>query len=183
MRKTLTIGLLLAVALVGGEALAQQAPTAPSIPEITSENATGEAARVIALDKKVGEAIVAGDVAFFQSITAVDFTMTHGSLWTSGGEPTRVDGRKEFLEFVKSKSYKVYELSHVKVEMHHNVAIVYGRYIANFPASSTRPADHAWFSCWFQHVYERQNGAWMYVSHRTISGPVYGETHAAIQDK
>jgi hypothetical protein len=40
-----------------------------------------------------------------------------------------------------------------------------------------------WFFCWFEHVYEKQNGKWMYVSHHTVYGPVYGETCESVQDK
>lgn len=172
-----------------GSAWAQQAarpamaPARTPIVEITAETATGEAAQVIALDKKIGEAIVSGDVAFWNSVTAPDFEMTHGAGWTNGGKPTLQDTKQSFGERIKNQQYKAYELGPVKIEIHATTALVYGRYIANIPASGTRPANMAWFSCWYEHLFEKQNGKWMYVSHRTVFGPIYGATKAEVQDK
>ena len=169
-------------------ASAQQSSPAASNPsrppttlEITAESATGAAAEVVALDKKIGQAIVAGDVAFFSSVTADDFSMTHGGQWTNGGKPTAIDTKQSFLKRVQNKSYTVYDLGPIKIEMHSNLAIIYGRYIANIPEG--RAADKTWFSCWFEHIYEKQNGKWKYVSHRTVYGPTYGPTRESVQDK
>lgn len=151
--------------------------------DVAAEDATGEAAQVIALDKHIGEAMIAGDVAAWGESIAPDFQMTHGAAWTSGGKPTQQDTKEAFAAKVKVRQYRAYELSHVKIEMHATTAIVYGKYVANIPASATRPANMAWLSCWFEHLYEKQNGRWMYVSHRTISGPVYGATRAEVIDK
>jgi hypothetical protein len=182
-------------AIMAGVALsltAQQAkpaaPTAPAPPhapivEITAESATGEAAVVLALDRKIGQAMISRDRKFWDSVTASDFSMTHGSAWTSGGLPTQQDTKASFGDKVTAQQYKVYELGPVKVEMHATVALVYGHYIASIPASATRPANMAWFSCWFEHLYEKQNGKWKYLSHRTISGPVYGPTRESVLNK
>ena len=167
---------------------AKPAAAAPAVPahpivEITAESATGEAAVVIALDKKIGQAMISRDRKFWDSVTASDYSMTHGSAWTSGGLPTAQDTKQSFGDKVSAQQYKVYELGPVKVEMHATVALVYGHYLASIPASATRPVNMAWFSCWFEHLYEKQNGQWKYLSHRTISGPVYGPTRESVLNK
>ena len=68
----------------------------------------------------------------------------------------------------------------VKVEMHGDVAITYGRYVSNMRGVA---ADRAWFSVWYEKVYARRNGQWIYLSHRTVHGATYGLTKADVADK
>ena len=44
-------------------------------------------AEVLAMDQKIANAIVAGDVAYVDSVLSPDFVMVHGDQWTVGGEP------------------------------------------------------------------------------------------------
>jgi hypothetical protein len=53
--------------------------------------------------------------------------------------------------------------------MHGDIAITYGRYIAQNRIAD--PAKGAWFSVWFERVYAKRDGHWLYVSHRTVHGP------------
>ena len=54
--------------------------------------------------------------------------------------------------------------------MHGDVAITMGRLRAR---SGGPEAARRSFSFWYVRVYARQDGAWRYLSHRTVHGPVY----------
>jgi hypothetical protein len=65
--------------------------------EITdSEAARGGAAEVLQLERQIGAAIVNGDVAFYDRVTADDFVMTHSDRWTTGAKPLLVDDKASF---------------------------------------------------------------------------------------
>jgi hypothetical protein len=68
----------------------------------------------------------------------------------------------------------------VKVEMHADVAITYGRYVSNMRGVAP---DRAWFSVWYEKVYARRNGQWIYLSHRTVHGATYGLTREAVANQ
>lgn len=170
---------LIAIALLVPLAFGSQSPSPAASTASSGANAavSPEAAEVLALDKKIGEAIVAGDVAFFNSVTADDFVMTHSDRWVTGGKPLLVDSKQSFAKRIESRSYLSYELDSVKIELHSNSALVYGRYIASM---RNTPPQRMWFSVWFEHLYSKQNGKWMYVSHRTIQGANYGPDKQAV---
>jgi hypothetical protein len=138
-------------------------------------------AEVLEFERKMEAAVVRGDVAYVDSVSASDLSFTHGDGWTTGGEPLSVDDRKGFLKRVENKTYLVRDLDSVKVEMHGDIAITYGRYIAENRVAD--PAKGAWFSVWFERVYAKRDGHWLYVSHRTVHGPTYGLTRQAVSDK
>jgi len=152
-------------------------------PAAAAHRTAGEASdaeQVLALEREIGRAIVRGDAAFFDSVTAPDFVMTHGDAWTRGAPPALVDDKQSFLKRVASRSYAVHDYvdDSVKVEMHGDVALTYGRYIGQIPGS--RP-ERAWFSVWYVKVYEKRGARWMYVSHRTVRGAKYGLDRAAVE--
>jgi len=129
------------------------------------------AAEVLAFEREVEAAIVRGDVAFMERACAPTFVFSHGDGWTTGGDPFRVDNRAQWLAVVKSAPYASRELDRVRVEMHGDVAITYGRYVGHIPGS---PPGRRWFYVWYQKVYARRDGRWLYVSHRTVDGAHYG---------
>ena len=51
-------------------------------------------------------AVVRGDVAHVDRLSAPDLSFTHGDAWITGGKPLLVDGRKTFLQRVQNKQYK-----------------------------------------------------------------------------
>jgi hypothetical protein len=55
--------------------------------------------------------------------------------------------------------------------MHGDVAITYGRYVGHIPTS---PEGRRWFYVWYEKVYAKRNGSWVYLSHRTVDGAHYG---------
>ena len=153
----------------------------PSAREVSAPaESSGAAAEVLAFERAMEAAVVRGDVAFVERVTASDLTFTHGDGWTTGGKPLLVDDRKTFLKRVEDKQYNVRDLDSVKVEMHGDIAITYGRYVAQ---NRTAAPGQAWFSVWFERVYEKRDGHWLYLSHRTVHGPTYGPDRQSVSDK
>ena len=138
------------------------------------------AEEVLAFERAMEAAVVRGDVAYVDRVSAPDLSFTHGDGWTTGGKPLLVDDRATFLKRVENKRYNVRDLDSVKVEMHGDIAITYGRYVAQ---NRTAAPGQSWFSVWFERVYEKRDGHWLYVSHRTVHGPTYGTDRQAVTDK
>jgi hypothetical protein len=138
-------------------------------------------AEVLRLDQKIADAVVHGDTAYVASVTPADFVMVHGDGWTNGGEPLLTDTKESMLQRVTSKYYDVIDFDSVKAEMHGDIAITYGRYIAH-TTGGTAP-DKQWFSVWFERVYAKRDGKWTYLSHRTVHGPTFGADRQSVRDK
>ena len=138
------------------------------------------AAQVLELERNIGAAICRGDVALYDRVTADDFVMTHSDRWTTGGKPLLVDDKASFRKRIENHSYVSMDFDSVRVEMHGDVAITYGRYVSNMRGVAP---DRAWFSVWYEKVYAKRNGQWIYLSHRTVHGATYGTTREAIAGK
>jgi len=158
-------GVVIAVFVAGGLALAS----------------SPDEAEVLALDQKIADAVVRGDTAYVYSVTPDDFVMVHGDGWTNGGKPLLTDSKASLLGRVTAKYYDVIAFDSVKAEMHGDIAITYGRYVAH--TSGGDDPSKRWFAVWFERVYAKRNGKWIYLSHRTVHGPTYGADRAAVQDK
>ena len=146
----------------------------------SSPHSIAAADDVLAFERDMEAAVVRGDVAYVDRVSASDLSFTHGDGWTTGGKPLLVDDRKTFLERVANKQYNARDLDSVKVEMHGDIAITYGRYVAQ---NRMAKPEQAWFSVWFERVYEKRDGHWLYVSHRTVHGPTYGPNRDSVKDK
>ncbi len=96
--------------------------------------------------------------------------MTHGDGWTRGEPPALVDDQASFARRVASKSYAVHDYDVQAAELHGDVAITYGRYIGHIPSS---PPERRWFYVWYEKVYAKRDGRWVYLSHRTVDGAHY----------
>jgi hypothetical protein len=81
------------------------------------------------------------------------------------------------MKRVAAKSYAVHDYDVQAVELHGDVAITYGRYVGNIPSS---PEGRRWFSVWYEKVYARRDGRWLYLSHRTVDGAHYGPDRASV---
>ena len=127
-RVLFAVGLALTVVVPAGLAQQRDATTTAA----SAENLTGPAAEVLALERQFEEAVVRGDVAFVDRVTPPDFRFVHGDGWTRGGQPFANDDKAAFLKRVADKEYLVHDLDNVKVEMHGDVAITYGRYVSLF---------------------------------------------------
>ena len=150
-------------------------------PRSTTSEASGAGAGVLAFERKMEAAVVHGDVAYVDSVSASDLSFTHGDGWTTGHDPIGIDDKQGFLKRVENRTYLARDLDSVKVELHGDIAITYGRYIAQNRIPD--PAKGAWFSVWFERVYAKRDGHWLYVSHRTVHGPTYGMSRQAVSDK
>jgi hypothetical protein len=180
-RAALVLAIAIASVSLPAWAAAPNEGSAPVQPAPSAQGSVSrEAAEVLAFERDMEAAVVRGDVAYVDRVSAPDLSFTHGDGWTTGGKPLLVDDRKAFLKRVENKQYLVRDLDSVRVEMHGDIAITYGRYVAN--ARIGDPAK-AWFSVWFERVYEKRNGQWFYVSHRTVHGPTYGPDRQSVQDK
>ena len=163
-----------------GQPAKSSAQVAKVVPSSDATGSTNAGAEVLAFERALEAAVVRGDLAYVDSISAPDLTFTHGDGWTTGGKPLLVDDRKAFLKRVEDKIYNVRDLDSVKVEMHGDIAVTYGRYVAQ---SRTGTPGRMWFSVWFERVYAKRDGHWWYVSHRTVHGPTYGPDRQSVSDK
>ena len=166
--------LLPAVGLLSLTLSADSAPAQDRTPKTppSHQAQSGAAAEVLALEQKIEEAVVRGDVAFVDRVTAGDFSFVHGDGWTTGGRPLMSDDKAAFLKRVADKEYLVHDLDNVKVEMHGDVAITYGRYVSLFMPQNRNTANPGRLnSIWFERVYAKRNGEWQFLSHRTVHGP------------
>jgi hypothetical protein len=172
---------LLAVSLAG-LTFAQQPKTPATGATITTAAAEAPSAaeEVLAFERSLEAAFVRGDAAYFDRVSRPDLTVTHGDGWINGGKPSSVDDKESFLKRVESKLYSVRDLDSVKVEMHGDIAITHGRLIAQ---ARTGSPDRSWLSVWYERVYEKRDGHWLLVSHRTLHGPTNGPNRLSVSER
>jgi Domain of unknown function (DUF4440) len=151
-----------------------------SAPAETYKPESKEAAEVLVLEQKLGASVPAGDQAFFDSHTADDFSMWHGDIWTRGGQSRLVDTKQTFSQRVKDKQYLAWNFDSAKVEMHGDVAITFGRYVATLRGSDR---NRAWFSVWYERVYQKRGDRWLFLSQRTVHGASYGPTRESVSNE
>jgi hypothetical protein len=177
MNKQIRSLLILIVGLACSAVLQTKSPVSPYR---VSAASTDSAAEVLAFEKAMEAAVVRGDVSYLEHVSAPDLSFTHGDRWTTGGKPLGVDDRASFLKRVENRQYNVRDLDSVKVELHGDIAITYGRYVAQ---NRTGNPGQSWFSVWFERVYAKRGGRWMYLSHRTVHGPTYGPDRQSVSGK
>jgi HCOMODA/2-hydroxy-3-carboxy-muconic semialdehyde decarboxylase len=147
-----------------------------SLPPVPQDEAAA-ASEVFALEREIGAAMVRGDVAFVAAAIAPDFSMVHGDDWTHGDPARLVDDRASFLKRAADKLYAVIDYETQSAEIHGDVAITHGRYVGNIPSS---PPGRRWFYVWYEKVYAKRDGRWIYLSHRSVDGAHYGENREAV---
>ena len=156
--------------LPASTAFAQTSAAALTTPAVSPSDQAAAGSEVLALERSIAEAIVRGDTAYVDRVTSPDFVMVHGDGWTRGGQPALVDDKASFLQRVATELYAVHDYDVQAAEMHGDVAITYGRYVGHIPSS---PLGRRWFYVWFQKVYAKRDGRWVYLSHRTVDGAHY----------
>jgi ketosteroid isomerase-like protein len=150
------------------------APAPTLVPTGNPAPTAAEAAKiaeVLAFEKAMEAAVVRGDAKALDRMLAPDFIFTHGDGWTTGGAPLKVDTKASWLAYVVKQPppYLYRELDHVQVELHGDIAITVGRYLY-LPQSNSPQLGHLYV--WFERVYQKQNGEWKHLSHKTVKGPV-----------
>jgi Domain of unknown function (DUF4440) len=145
-------------------------PIGAPVPSDADRAKIGE---VLAFEKQMEAAVVRGDVKFLDRALSPDFLFTHGDGWVDGGAPLKVDTKATWLEYVaKQPSPYIYrELDHVQVELHGDIALTIGRYLYLPRPNSPRPTTSHLY-VWFERVYQKQDGEWKHLSHRTTKGPI-----------
>ena len=151
--------------------LATVSPMAGQPPGATGSKDANAAGEVLAIEKKIEDAVVRGDVKFVDSVLADDFSFVHGDAWTTGGKPLASDDKAAFLKRVADREYLVHDLDGVKAEVHGDIVITYGRYVSLFVPQNRNAAPGRLNSIWFERVYAKRNGKWQFLSHRTVHGP------------
>lgn len=158
--------------VAAGSSLPAQQTTAPAAARSARSVAiaSGRAADVLAFEREMEAAVVRGDIGFLDRACADDFSFTHGDGWTTGKPPLRVENKAQWLASVAKIPYLARDLDSVQVELHGDVAITYGRYVAK---NRSGTAGRTQFTVWFERVYAYRDGRWQYLSHRTVNGPTY----------
>ena len=170
-RRSMRAWLILTVTAALAPVAAQQPAAVAQRHEAAASSPThGAAAEVLAFEREIEAAVVRGDVGFVDAASAPTFSFTHGDGWTTGGAPLRVDDRAAWLATVASAPYASRVLDLVKTEVHGDVVVTYGRYVARFKNAA---AGRRQFTVWYERVYAKRNGRWQYLSHRTVNGPIY----------
>ncbi len=139
---------LMLACLLAGQALVAQQSTAKS----------DVAAELKDLDRQWQDAIVLGDTAFIRERTSEDFVFTHGG----GAAQTKAD----WIRIAQRMPRRFLErrTSNQSIEVHGDVAIVFGRLDVRVSGSGSVPNCYA---VQYAHLYAFQGGKWKFVSHRT----------------
>jgi hypothetical protein len=169
-RSTLAWPILAVITAITSVAAQQPAPVAARHQAWAPKSPHEIAVEVLTFEREIEAAVVRGDVGFVDAASAPTFTFTHGDGWTTGGVPLRVDDRAAWLATVATAPYASRVLDSVKTEVHGDVVITYGRYVARF--KNAAPGRRQ-FTVWYERVYAKRNGQWQYLSHRTVDGPIY----------
>jgi hypothetical protein len=138
-------------------------------------------AELLKIDQKYAAVFTKGDTDSAAEGIPADFVMVNDDAWTRGQNPLSVDTRETLLKRVTARYYDALDFDHVQVEMHGDVAVTTGRYLAHTTVGDK--TDPAWSAAWFVRVYEKRNGQWIWLSHRTVHGPTYGASREAVSDK
>ena len=160
--------------------------TAPAPTLVPTGNPTpsaadaGKIAEVLAFERTMEAAVVRGYAKALDRMLSPDFIFTHGDGWTVGGAPLKVDTKASWLAYVVKQPppYLYRELDHVQVELHCDIAITVGRYLYS-PQSNSPQSGHLYV--WFERVYQKQNGEWKHLSHKTVKGPVREDDSKEVQ--
>lgn len=131
----------------------------------TNGQKVSEKDELLTLDRQWQEAVVAGDLKFIEKRTADDFVFTHG-----GG--TMVDTKADWVRRTKQVPQRQLQrkASNQTVEIHGNIALVFGR--LDVRAITKTDAPPVCYALEYVHLYARQKGQWMFLSHRTTQGVV-----------
>jgi len=109
-----------------------------------------------ALERAVESAFQRADMASLDGVLADDF-----QFWTAGGSPL---SRARVLEsYAQPGRFPIRRQSAVAIERHGDVALSNGR----MEVRSTGPREREYIVCYLR-LYQRRDGRWQLVSHRTF---------------
>lgn len=127
------------------------------------EDAASITAELVGVDRMWQQAVVRGDADFIEKRTASSFVFTHG-----GG--TRSDTKADWLRITRQVPQRLLErtASNQSVEVHGDVALGFGR--LDVRVSGGPDSGPSCYALEYVHLYARENGQWMFLSHRTMQG-------------
>jgi ketosteroid isomerase-like protein len=125
------------------------------VPFRLTASVADELADLRAMDQRIEDAVVQADLTFLESVYARDFRFTHGT--------GNVQSKDEWLKSVAKRGFLSRKVSLVEVELHGDVAVTYGRLDV---AKSGEGGEK--YSLRYVRVYERRNGRWEMLMHRTL---------------
>lgn len=112
------------------------------------------AAQITQLEHQVEAAFQRADAGFLNAVLGEDFRFRHAS--------ARNDGKSEtVVNFAKAGNFVSRTLTAVEVEPHGGVAVTNGR----IEVRSAAPRD---YTVCYTRLYERRDGQWRLLSHRTF---------------
>jgi ketosteroid isomerase-like protein len=135
------------------------------VPQASPADLSPDAAAVLELDRAAEDALNRMDTELLSTIYADDLVFTHGEAWTNSHSLGFTTSKAEWLEFIANSDGMFTEknANTQRIEMHGDVAIVQGR-------SSGRNKGEA-YEIWYLRVYEKREGNWKLISHKTVRGP------------
>ena len=134
-----------------------------AIPLALSQNASKDQATEKLVDetnRKIDKAVVAKDMEFLKKHYGEDFVFTHGT--------GLIDSKNSWLESIrKSKGYASREHDSTVVELHKDIAIIFGKLTVGrlTPASDGTSK----YSLRYVRVFANRKNNWEMISHRTTS--------------
>jgi hypothetical protein len=162
-----------AVALSVALTLAQ-APTPAGAPRAAAapEKLSADAEAVLELDRQAELALNRSDVEFLRkTVFADDLVFTHGDAWTKSNTKGNTNTKEVWLNSIKSNpgQYSKKNANLQRIEMHGDIAIVMARSSGHLAASRQQPERD--YEIWYVRVYNKRNGEWKLISHKTVRGP------------
>jgi len=118
-------------------------------------SAADELADLRAMDQRIEDAVVRADLKFLESVYAKDFRFTHGT--------GNIQSKDEWLKSVAKRGFLSRKVSLVEVELHGDVAVTCGRLDV---IKSGEGGEK--YSLRYVRVYERRDGRWEMLMHRTV---------------
>jgi Domain of unknown function (DUF4440) len=168
MSKAAVIAVVGACALVAAVAAQGQAPGGQGRGAAKAEPValTPDALAVLELDRQAEQALNRMDVAFLGSkVFADDLIFTHGDAWTKANTVGNTNTKDVWLNSIKNSNgmYSEKNANLQRIEMHGDIAIVQAR-----SSGKNRGKD---YEIWYLRVYNKRNGEWKLISHKTVRGP------------
>lgn len=130
----------------------------PSAVPGQASSATADSAEIAALEHRVEQATLRGDVAYLDSVYAPSFRFTH-----STGE---IEERGPRLATLRERKTKVFarDLDSLMVEVHGDVALTTGRIHVRQESTDPKWRDYI---IRYARVYTRRGGRWQLLTHHS----------------
>lgn len=142
-------------------ATAQGPSTAPA----PAATLSADAEAVLELDRQAEQALNRMDVTLLGKVFADDLIFTHGDAWTRSNTVGNTNTKEVWLNSIRNSNgqYSDKHANLQRIEMHGDIAIVQAR-----SSGKNRGRD---YEIWYLRVYNRRNGEWKLISHKTVRGP------------